>query len=196
MKIFLSWSGDRSKAVASALRDWFKLFFGPVVDPWMSQHDIEAGERWSVEVAEELEECDFGIVCLTKENISAPWLVFEAGALSKKVSAGAVVPYLLDVEFGDLLKSPLGLFQGKKADRDETIEMVQSINARLAHPDDSRRLSTLFEPLWPGLEEKLEAARKAKVDDVTHPTAKRRIEDILEELIKSNRSAEYLSREG
>jgi hypothetical protein len=116
MKVFLSWSGERSKAVASALRDWLGLVLH-YVTPWMSQHDIAAGERWSSEVAKELESCNFGIVCVTRDNLLAPWLLFEAGALSKQIAAGAVVPYLLDADFSDLLKSPLGLFQGKKAER-------------------------------------------------------------------------------
>jgi hypothetical protein len=184
MKVFLSWSGKRSKAVASALRDWLKLFFGPGVDPWMSQHDIAAGERWSVEVAKVLETCDFGIVCLTKENINAPWLLFEAGALSKKMAEGAVVPYLIDVEFGDVLKSPLGLFQGKKADREQTLQMVQAINDKREGRDDDARLLSLFESLWQRLGEQLASVQKEAPPQGATAVAKRQSDDVLEELIK------------
>ena len=83
MKVFLSWSGLRSKAIANALRDWIPDVFQQA-EVWMSEHDIEAGARWSNELNNILEESNFGIICLTPENQYAPWITFEAGALSKE----------------------------------------------------------------------------------------------------------------
>jgi hypothetical protein len=91
MKIFLSWSGERSKVVADALRSWIPDVIH-AVKPWMSGVDIRAGMRWSREVDEELGDTQFGILCLTKENQTAPWLLFEAGALAKSVEGVAVCP--------------------------------------------------------------------------------------------------------
>ncbi len=156
MKVFLSWSGLRSRAVAAALRDWMGLVLQRI-EPWMSQQDISAGERWALEVAKELEAANFGILCLTKENLSAPWLLFEAGALTKSVKDGAVVPYLLDVEFSDILRSPLGIFQGKKADKAGTFELVQAINARAYKPVEATKLQRIFDMAWPDLEKVLKA---------------------------------------
>lgn len=178
MKIFLSWSGERSKAVASALRDWLHLVLH-YVEPWMSQHDIAAGERWSNEVGNELEACNFGIVCLTKDNLRAPWLLFEAGALSKQISQAAVVPYLLDVDFADIIQSPLGLFQGKKAEKSQTYDLITAINGRAEKPGDAQRLRRLFEATWPELDGKLCAIPKA----IGSTATPRRQEEILEELI-------------
>lgn len=87
MKIFISWSGDRSELLAKALRDWFPLVLH-YVDPWLSQSDIQAGERWGIEVAKELETCNFGVICVTKENLNSPWILFEAGALAKSMQDG------------------------------------------------------------------------------------------------------------
>ena len=50
MKVFISWSGERSESLAKALRKWFPLVLH-YVDPWLSQSDIQAGERWSIEIA-------------------------------------------------------------------------------------------------------------------------------------------------
>jgi hypothetical protein len=79
VKVFISWSGERSWMMAEALRGWLPLVLY-YVKPWVSGKDIQAGERWSLEVGKELEESNFGILCLTKDNLDAGWMLFEAGA--------------------------------------------------------------------------------------------------------------------
>lgn len=96
MKVFLSWSGDRSKAVAEALHSWLPRVL-QAVEPWTSFDNIERGARWAPELAQVLEETRFGILCLTPENLLSPWLLFEAGALSKTLDNTFVSPYLLDL---------------------------------------------------------------------------------------------------
>jgi hypothetical protein len=81
MKVFISWSGERSKSVARALRDWLKLVIHPV-KPWMSEKDIDAGARWPEEPGRELRDTKFAIICLTRDNQTAPWINCEAGAAS------------------------------------------------------------------------------------------------------------------
>lgn len=153
MKIFLSWSGDRSKAVAAALRDWLPLILH-YAKPWLSQRDIGAGERWALEIGKELEDSNFGIVVLTSDNLIAPWILFESGALSKAFAASAVVPYLVDVDFKDVT-GPLDQFQAKKSDHGGTLELVAAMNSRSADPLDQGRLEELFDALWPKLASKL-----------------------------------------
>ena len=67
MKIFISWSGLRSQALAEALRDWLPLVLH-YAEPWLSKSDIKSGDRWSIEVAKELQETNFGVICVTREN--------------------------------------------------------------------------------------------------------------------------------
>jgi hypothetical protein len=78
MKVFISWSGPRSKAAASALRQWLPDVI-QFIDPWMSSEDIDAGARWSNEVTNQLAETRCGIICLTKDNQTVPWVLFEVG---------------------------------------------------------------------------------------------------------------------
>ena len=52
------------------------------VEPYMSSESIEKGARWSTHIGKELEEARFGLVILTKENLSSRWLHFEAGAVA------------------------------------------------------------------------------------------------------------------
>jgi hypothetical protein len=91
MRVFISWSGETSRDVALALRDWLPGVINSV-RPFVSTKDIYAGSRWQMEIAAQLEATNFGIVCVTRANQSAPWLNFEAGALAKAVESSSVVP--------------------------------------------------------------------------------------------------------
>src|SRR5437879_13172271 len=84
--IFISWSGQRSKWAADALRDWLPLVL-QAAKPWMSEADIDKGSRGLDEVGRALEGMKIGIICLTPENLNARWILYEAGALSKTVDA-------------------------------------------------------------------------------------------------------------
>jgi hypothetical protein len=79
MRVFISWSGEPSRSVAQALRDWPPIVVQQV-EPWMSDEDIESGGRWNDQIAAELEQADYGIICLTSTNLDRPWSLFEAGA--------------------------------------------------------------------------------------------------------------------
>src|SRR6266545_990864 len=106
MKIFISWSGQRSRTVAAFLNDWLKDII-QIADPWMSANDIDAGVRWSRAIEERLQATKFGILCLTKTNLNAPWILFEAGALAKTIEDTFVCPYLIDLEPSSVPRGPL-----------------------------------------------------------------------------------------
>ena len=96
MKVFLSWSGATSKAVAFLLRDWLPRVIQSV-EPWMSELDIPAGAQWGREVEGELREAKYAVICLTSDNLTEPWILFEAGALWKAFEGTRVCPYLFRV---------------------------------------------------------------------------------------------------
>src|SRR6267154_4034636 len=83
--VFISWSGKRSLGVAKKLRNWPPTVV-QAARPWMSDTDIEKGTRGLNEIANALNGIKVGIVCLTPENLNEPWLLFEAGALSKTIT--------------------------------------------------------------------------------------------------------------
>ncbi|MGH9930385.1 MAG: TIR domain-containing protein [Pyrinomonadaceae bacterium] len=88
MKVFISWSAERSLAIAKALHDWLPRVI-QAVQPWLSETDIGKGTRWEQEIGVELAQTRFGILCLTPENLDARWINFEAGPyrrLSKRPS--------------------------------------------------------------------------------------------------------------
>src|SRR4029077_6705525 len=80
------------------------------IRPFVSEDDIEKGVRWSQALEQKLSGTDLGIVCLTPSNVNAPWLDFEAGALSNAICCDRVMPLLFGVDKG-LLTGPLAQFQ-------------------------------------------------------------------------------------
>ena len=189
MKIFISWSGERSEALAKALREWFPLVLH-FVDPWLSQSDIQAGERWSIEIAKELESCNFGVICITRENLSSPWILFEAGALAKSIQDGRVIPLLLDLDFKEI-SGPLAQFQAKKSDGAGIRELVVSLNKAATNPVPETQLEKLFSALWDDLERQITSIPKSGA-----PAKHNRPQgEILEELVSSIRSVEMRVRD-
>jgi hypothetical protein len=105
----------------------------------------------------ELEQSEFGIICLTQENAEAPWLLFEAGAIAKKFGTSLVVPYIIDELSSASERSPLAQFQHVRADRDGTYRLVESINnAMLPSATRVDRLGRSFPRWWPDLEKTLQ----------------------------------------
>jgi hypothetical protein len=179
MKVFISWSGKRSQTVALALREWLPNVIQSV-KPWVSQADIEAGARWLQEIDHELNDTRFGIICLTRDNQLAPWILFEAGALAKTIEKTFVCPYLIEMEPRDIEPGPLTQFQAKRATRDETKELVLSINNAL--PDgrlSENRVTEAVELWWP----KLEQALNALPADPQPEEPPRQLEDMVEEML-------------
>ena len=156
MRLFLSWSGARSKLVAEHLRDWIPDLMSNVTT-WMSSADINAGARWNSEIQKQLNATSFGVVCITRDNVASPWLLFECGALAKGIREGSVCPYLLDIEPSDLPLGPLSQFQAKRANEAETWELVASINNALdSGQEQEARLRRRFDTFWPRLARTLE----------------------------------------
>lgn len=153
LRVFISWSGPRSKQIATALHAWIADVFYDI-DVWMSEHDIEAGERWGNILSKELESTDFGILCLTPENIREPWLLFEAGSLAKRVTGSKVVPYCFGLAAKDI-ESPLNQFQGVNSDSHGTHKLMKSINVAKQQPLPPDRLQRSFDRWWPELQRQI-----------------------------------------
>jgi hypothetical protein len=179
MKVFISWSGKRSKIIALTLRQWLPDVIQSV-EPWMSEFDIDAGARWSGEIEKELSEAKFGIICLTRDNFNAPWILFEAGALAKTLSDTFVCPYLIDLDTTDLPQGPLTQFQAKRANQKDTWDVVSTINKALeekALPNE--RLERTFTRVWPELESALKDLPK---DDMKTKKV-RSVENMVAEIL-------------
>ena len=187
MKVFLSWSGDLSHKVALLFRDWLPSVIQSV-EPYVSSEDIDKGARWSTDIAKELESSSYGILCVTRENMEAPWLHFEAGALSKSVDKSSVSPFLFAIKRSEVKPGPIHQFQSTVAEKDDVRKLLLSINAANQQSAlDEVRLNSVFEVWWPQLEEKLKALEEKSIAVPTRKlTTKQTHNDneILEELLE------------
>ncbi len=178
MEVFISWSGERSRILAAAISELLPDVLQDL-RVWMSEHDINAGSRWGHELHQKLESSNFGVLCLTPENVNAPWLLFEAGSLAKSVSSARVVPYRLKLSATDV-SFPLAQFQGVDADEIGTKKLIQSLNTGLKQPLEGGRLDRLFQRAWPDL-----ATRITAIPETLEKfQAKRPDRELLEEILK------------
>lgn len=162
--MFISWSGERSKAAAKLLREWLTKLI-PTLEPWMSDIDIAPGTRWAKRIYDKIRESRFAIICVTRDNSNSPWLMFESGELSRTLapasvsadgtttsgdgSIGAsvgqtyldvpVCPFLVDFD-GFELTGPLAQFQVCHADEQGVRKLVNSLCELL----DPQTRSNLF----------------------------------------------------
>ena len=186
MKVFLSWSGERSKAVAKVLKEWLPLCIQSL-EPWMSAADIDKGARGFEEVETALASANGqGIFCITPENVNAPWLNFEAGVVASKGGKARVCSLLLGLQPADV-KPPLSLFQLTKATRDDVRSLVQTLNMQCEKPLQDRVLERAFDANWPELEQGIESALASQAQPAP---AQRSVEDSLSELIGITRRVE------
>lgn len=159
MKIFLGWSGDESRAVAVALKDWLRAVCN-AFEPWMSDM-IAKGTRWSPAIAAELQASKAGVFTLTPDNLASGWLHFEAGAISN-VKDARVCTFLRRVDRATV-PEPLAAFQHTRSDdRVDTLEMVKALWRQM--PADESKVSEVellkyFDRWWPDLEGQLAEIR-------------------------------------
>ena len=156
MKVFMSWSGDISRKTALVFKEWLPQVI-QTLDPYVSSEDIYKGARWIVDLSNVLNESEFGIVCVNPFNIEAPWLNFEAGALSKSVDKSRVMPFLLGVKSSEI-GGPLAQFQATEFEKEEVAKLVKSLNNVCeAGKLEEQRLNICFEKWWPEFEENIES---------------------------------------
>ena len=179
MRVFISWSGERSRVVASSLRGWLEDVI-QFVEPWMSDEDIDKGAWWTTPMARELESSAFGILCVTKENAGEPWLLFEAGVLAKSLEKGRVCPYLFDMKPTEL-KGPLANFQAATSTSGDTLRLLLSINKALGpNARTNEQVEKGFRKWWPELERMLEGVPRLSDKQLPPPRSER---DLLEEIL-------------
>lgn len=184
VKVFISWSGDQSKRYAEAIRDWLPAVL-QMVTPYFTPTDVEKGARWSTDIAKELDSSQIGIICVTRDNLHADWVLFEAGALSKSLDKAHVCPIIFGISNTDL-SGPLKQFQTTEFERTDIQKLINVINNKLGENRlSTKTLDTVFDKWWPDLHAKVEAISKS----VTEPKEPVRSErELIEEILTLTRA--------
>jgi hypothetical protein len=184
VKVFLSWSGQRSKEVANLLSDWLCCVI-QASRPWISTRDLDRGSLWFGEINDQLKDTTVGIICLTQENKARPWILFEAGALAKGLSTSRVCTLLVDLEPKDI-EDPLAQFNHTFPNRESVLGLVKTLNSTLASNGlDNRILEQVFDTYWPQFEERFEGILANT--EAQPPSKPRPKEDVLGEILENTR---------
>ena len=195
MKVFISWSGNKSHRVALVFREWLPSVIQSVV-PYVSSEDIDKGARWSTDIAKELEDSTFGILCVTKDNLNAPWLSFEAGALSKTMDKSFVSPFLFDIKRAEV-NGPILQFQSTIFEKEDIKKLLSTINKACGEEGISESmLDKAFEVWYPTLEKDLNEFHDLTDEDVedSGTDVEAHMSSIIEELLELSRDNQKLLR--
>lgn len=128
-KIFISWSGSITNKFAMGLKRVIEETIFPErdVECFVSNVDIASGTDWWTSISSELKNCGFGILCLSNENVYAPWIFYEAGGMASRNVPST--PLLIGCGIDSLDGSPL---QGKQcvnfSNQAEFSKMMDDIN--------------------------------------------------------------------
>jgi hypothetical protein len=184
MRIFISWSGEVSKKVAELLHEWIPSVI-QAARPWVSSHDIDGGANWINAINAQLADTSIGLICLTKENLTKPWILFEAGALSKGLDSARVCPLLIDLNPADLAP-PLSQFNNIRIAKEPVFKLIKTINELLAETKlTDAMVAKAFETYWPQFEDQFKKIKKASPEN---EEAVRSDREILLEMLNAVRA--------
>ncbi|HLJ90582.1 MAG TPA: TIR domain-containing protein [Candidatus Angelobacter sp.] len=186
MEIFVSWSGPRSGALAEALRSWLPKVVN-AFKPWLSSADIDKGSLWHNEISSKLASAKAGIICITPNNLNSPWLLFEAGALSKTVGKTCVCTLLLGIKPTDLT-GPLSHFQTTIVNKEEILRLVKDLNGWLGDAAmETAQLEETFDLWWPKLEKSISSLPSDGPEKRQERTEREMLEELLNLARKQDR---------
>jgi hypothetical protein len=186
MNVFISWSGNRSKHVAFALRSWLPEV-AHSVDPFMSDEDIDKGVKGLNTIDTKLKDSDCGVLCLTPENLNSPWINYESGALAKTIDKSNLWTYLFDLTVDGLRNAnlPISALQHTTTNKDDTKKLVRSIHKRAKSSLSTSKIDKQFEQCWPELKKELDSVPAAE-------PARRSVEEMIADLHQYIRSTKSL----
>ncbi|HUV65967.1 MAG TPA: hypothetical protein VMW24_18880 [Sedimentisphaerales bacterium] len=121
----------------------------------MSEQNICKGERWFQTLIEALNDARACVICLTRDNVLAPWIHFESGVIAGLRSA-RIWPFLVGLRPSDVEKTPLAGFQCTVSEKSDVRRLALSVNSALGRGTHHKKLiDNSFEMHWPELEQRL-----------------------------------------
>lgn len=130
MRVFVSWSGKLSKEIGKLLKEWLNenVFADEELEIFLSEDDIDVGEDWHAIIKQELINADCAIVIITKDNIDAPWLNFEAGSIAVSKEDRRAIPFLVNLRANEL-RTPLSHYQAVSHTKSNLKKLILDLKA-------------------------------------------------------------------
>jgi len=190
MDVFISWSGKASHKMAETLVNYLPDMIQEI-KPFIST-DIQKGSDWDTALSQNLRTTKCGIFCITPDNTKAPWLLFEAGAISVNIdnpdgAGGLVMTLLLNVSSTDL-DFPLARFQATNTLKPDFLKLLLGINGLIEKPLEQSKVKDILDRYWPDIETGLNDAKKLINVTAENTTPEKTDNDMLKELVESSRS--------
>lgn len=191
MKVFLSWSGNRSLRVAELLHRWIPCVI-QAADPWISSNNLDRGSVWFSEIYDQLRNSAVGIICITGDNKDKPWILFEAGALAKGLGSTRPCTFLVDLQPEDI-DGPLAQLNHTLPTRESVLSLVRTINNAVGERALAADvLQRVFDQFWPQFETDFNRVLGEHLpESVSQPRNDR---DLLVEILENTRSLNLLVR--
>lgn len=196
MRIFISWSGERSRVVAEALSRFIPIVLQRA-RVYLADTMLEAGADWRTAITDAIRKSNFGISCLTKDNINSPWLAYEFGVMSLALEPTHLFPLLIDLSYADLV-GPMASFQASRLEQSDMRRLLLKINRESEAPLPDEVFNESFDIFWRKFEQDAlykmaapESAGRGAADSEVAETL-RRLEQSLREL---NERVEKLERD-
>lgn len=126
MKIFISWSKDKSRRLALATKKLLENTLSNAIEVFFSP-DMYKGTCVDNEIHRNLIESEKCIVCITAENFKNPWLMYEAGVVYgahfNSPGEGVVIPILFEhiPSWSSWVDKPLNRYVPIRMDNDSNI---------------------------------------------------------------------------
>jgi hypothetical protein len=185
VKVFISWSGALSRAVAEHLKVFVKCVIQQT-EPFISTEDIDKGSVWFDKISNELATSGVGIICLTRDNMSAEWILFESGALAKGLTKSRVCTLLVNITPTDL-KPPLSQFNATALNQADLFRLVETINRAMGEKAlEKDILERAFKQAWPSFELEIKSAIQAHQPG--NAPKKRPVDEVAAEILEICRS--------
>jgi len=194
VEVFITWSGSRARHAAEFLCDWLPNVI-QALRPFMSSQ-MAKGIEWPEELSARLTAAKAGILVLTPENWTEPWVLFEAGRLMG--GKRRVMPLLLGgLQVSDIGGSPLSDLQAaSKPDKSEVRALLNSLNDALGERGvNSEQLKASLDAFWGEFEAALVSGFPPPPADsppAAGPTVEESLETMSQTLHTITRRLNYL----
>ena len=156
MQIFISWSKDKSKELALAIKDFLEGLFHNSIKIWMSDQSIDYGAMFTVKINDALKASHKCIAILTNDNYHSPWIMYEIGAVAGRnysecedKTNNAIIPIVFErINSSEIDRSPIGQFQRLSFQKETIKSLVEQINSEVAAFGSQRTLDNQFDLNW------------------------------------------------